>query len=702
MKVQAVAPRIRAGVFTGLVWSLWAICVVLAVLALILDFHTSPLRHEPDFTVLAGMPLLVYPIVGTLIVSNRPGNAVGWVLCGMGIIFELLAISRAYADYAFFAYPAQLPGAQVLHHVSGWSVGPGIVLGAVLLVLLFPDGRLPDRMLWAVVWMAVGGAALLSFWWLTWPEGSLGDDVEALGRLGGVSLIVSCVVSVFYVFVRLQRVEAKERKQLLWFTCGASLFLFALFFMDPAFRIGGPWAAFAVTLTGLLGIPVAVGVAILRYHLYDIDRIVNRTLVYGTLTGMVVGSYALVVGVLSTVLQTSAEGGLLIPVLATGVIAVLFTPVRSRLQRSVNRLIYGERDDPYAVLSRLGERLETALAPEVALQTVVETVAQALKLPYSAIALEEGERFVTVAEFGTPAGEPMVLPLTHHSEEVGQLILSPRSPGEDFSPTDRRLLEDLARQAGAAAHAARLAADLQRSRERLVTAREEERRRLRRDLHDGLGPTLGGLTLGLDAARSSLTQDPKTADAVLSELKSQTQDAVADIRRVVHGLRPPALDDLGLVAAIQQQAARHGTLSCDTPGAPGHTNGPVFSVEAPEDDGLPPLPAAVEVACYRIAQEAITNVSRHAGARNCWVRVSPDAHASVLYLEVTDDGAGIPEDRRAGVGLTSMHERVEELGGTLAVEAIPGGGTRVLARLPLEATGCRQQGSGRGEVLEEG
>jgi len=179
----------------------------------------------------------------------------------------------------------------------------------------------------------------------------------------------------------------------------------------------------------------------------------------------------------------------------------------------------------------------------------------------------------------------------------------------------------------------------------------------------------------------------------LEILKSQTRDAVADIRRVVHGLRPPALDDVGLVAAIQQQAARHGTLSGDTPGAPGHTNGPVFSMAAPEDDGLPPLPAAVEVACYRIAQEAITNVSRHAGARNCWVRVSSDAHASVVYLEVTDDGAGIPEDRRAGVGLTSMRERVEELGRTLAVEAIPGGGKRVLARLPLEAAGIRKRRS---------
>ncbi len=680
---REVKPRIGSGLFTGLVWSLWAVCAVLAVLALVLDFYSSPTRYEPDFTVLAGLPLLVYPTVGTLIVSNRPGNVVGWVLCGMGLVFELLAACRAYADYAFFAHPGGLPGGEALHHVSGWTVGPAVALGAVLLVLFFPDGRLPDRMLWAVVGMAVGGAALLSFWWLTWPEGPLGDDVAALGRLGEVSLMISCVVSVFYAFVRLQGARGRERQQLLWFTCGAALFVFALFFTGPAFEIGGSWAAFAVIMTGLLSLPVAVGVAILRYRLYDIERIINRTLVYGTLTAMVVGSYALVVGASGVLLQSSVGGSFLVPVVATGLIAVLFTPVRNRLQRAVNRLMYGERDDPYAVLSRLGERLETALAPEVALQTVVETVTQALKVPYSAIALKRENDFVTTAEFGAPAGEPIVLPLAHHSEEVGRLVVSPRSPGEEFSSTDLKLLEDLARQAGTAAHAARLTADLKRSRERLVTAREEERRRLRRDLHDGLGPTLGGLTLGLDAARSSLVKDPETADAVLSELKAQTRDAVGDIRRVVHGLRPPALDDLGLVDAIRQQAARHGPLTGNAPEAADRVKGPVFSLEAPGE--LPSLPAAVEVACYRIAQEAITNVSRHAGARNCRVRISPDEDA--LSLEVADDGVGIPEGRQAGVGLSSMRERVEELGGTLAVEAVSTGGTRVLARLPLEASG---------------
>jgi signal transduction histidine kinase len=232
----------------------------------------------------------------------------------------------------------------------------------------------------------------------------------------------------------------------------------------------------------------------------------------------------------------------------------------------------------------------------------------------------------------------------------------------------------------------RLTADLQRSRERLVTTREEERRRLRRDLHDGLGPTLGFLTLGLDTARRLFTHDPKGAEALLLELKGQTQEAVSDVRRLVYDLRPPALDDLGLIPAIRQQAANHGNVAED-PNAKGTgltdgKNGIDFSVEVLED--LPPLPAAVEVACYRIAQEAIANVSRHSGARSCRVKLSvSDAYEQVLVLEVEDDGAGIPEDRSAGVGMSSMRERAEELGGALSVKTVPEGGTRVVARLPI-------------------
>jgi len=313
--------------------------------------------------------------------------------------------------------------------------------------------------------------------------------------------------------------------------------------------------------------------------------------------------------------------------------------------------------------------LEHALAPDAVLPAVVQTLAEALKLPYAAILLAQGEGMVTAAAAGTPEGVSVRLPLVYQGEPVGELLVAPRSPGEGFSPADHRLLEDLARQAGVAAHAVQLTADLQRARERLATAREEERRRLRRDLHDGRGPQLASQALALAAARKLVARAPTAADALLDRLAEQAQAAVTDVRRLVHDLRPPALDDLGLVGALHEGAARYE-----------HT-GLHVAIDAPVS--LPPLPAAVEVAAYRIAQEALANVARHAGARTCTVRLGLDRAAGALALEILDDGRGLSPDRRAGVGLASMRERAEELGGTWMIGPAPAGGTRVFARLPL-------------------
>jgi signal transduction histidine kinase len=241
-------------------------------------------------------------------------------------------------------------------------------------------------------------------------------------------------------------------------------------------------------------------------------------------------------------------------------------------------------------------------------------------------------------------------------------------------------LDVLARQAGVAAYAVRLTADLQRSRERLVLAREEERRRLRNDLHDGLGPQLASLTLKIQTARLRLAHDP-LADTLLTELVARTQAAVADIRRVVYDLRPPALDELGLVSALHESVAQYQGQ---------RPAGVQIRIEAPAH--LPPLPAAVEVAVYRIAQEALTNVVKHAQARTCVLRLSMDDPAGTLGLEVQDDGRGLGPEHRLGVGLRSMRERAVELGGTLAVEPVDGRGTLVRARLPLKAEARSVQG----------
>jgi signal transduction histidine kinase len=453
------------------------------------------------------------------------------------------------------------------------------------------------------------------------------------------------------------------------------------------------WIAFAASIVGLMfligiaitltygselldsvvalsfaSVPVAIGIAVLKYRLYDIDLIINRTLVYGALTASVVGIYVLVVGYLGALFQTG--GNLFVSLLATGLVAVLFAPLRDRLQRGVNRLMYGERDDPYAVVSRLGERLEATLAPDAVMPTITETVREALRLPYAAIALTENGAATprVAASVGEPVEKPMRLPLTYQGEQVGELLLGPRAPNETFGPADRRLLEGLARQAGVAAYAVRLTSDLQRSRERLVATREEERRRLRRDLHDGLGAQLAGLNVQAGTLRRLIPHDPAAADELVVELRDELRGAISDIRRLVYDLRPPALDDLGLAAALHQLAERYGAEGEQLR----------VLVEMPED--LPNLPAAVEVAVYRIAQEALTNVVRHAKAKACVVRLRVDEGVT---LEIVDDGIGIPKEHGAGVGLSSMRERSSELGGSCVVESVPKGGTQVLIRLPL-------------------
>ena len=542
----------------------------------------------------------------------------------------------------------------------------------ILFGFLFPDGRFVPRRVRPLV--LLGLAALL----LTVLGGEFPPDAPpprgfVLLFLGGLGAGLAAQV---YRYARVSTLA--QRQQTKWVVFGAAAatavqllsLLSALVF--PSAPLGLPitydLASITLVTCSYLLIPLSVGMAILKYRLWDIDVLISRTLVYGGLTACVIGLYVLVVGGLGARLQ--ARGSLALSLAAAGLVAVLFQPLRARLQRGVNRLLYGERDEPYAVLSRLGQRLEGTLAPEAVLPAVVETVAGALKLPYAAIALEQDGASVIAAAHGTPdgpAGTPglLRLSLSYRNEIVGELLLAPRAPGEGFSPADRRLLDDLARQAGIAAHAVRLTTDLQHSRERLVTAREEERRRLRRDLHDGLGPTLASLAQRLDLARALVPRDPDAAVTLLGELKGQVKETVADVRRLVYALRPPTLDEFGLVTAIREHAARQGEDS-----------GLRVTVEAPEP--LPALPAAVEVATYRIALEALTNVARHAGARACHVRLSV---GDALNLEIADDGRGLRPGARPGVGLASMRERAAELGGSCTIESVSGGGTRIVVRL---------------------
>ncbi|GHO49957.1 GAF domain-containing sensor histidine kinase [Ktedonospora formicarum] len=551
---------------------------------------------------------------------------------------------------------------------------------------LFPSGRFVPR--WTI-W-----PTLLSV--LYWCVMTADPDLNS-GPLGTLILpfLLTTIIAQVY---RYRRVSTfRERQQTKWLVFGfvLAMLIFILsrvlvFILPPAVlnsQVAGNLVGGGSADLALMLIPIFLGIAILRDRLFDIDLIINRTLVYGTLTGCVVGFYVLVVGYLGTLFRIS--GNLLIELLATGLIAVLFQPLRGWLQRSANRLLYGLRDEPYVVLASLGQRLKATLDANAVLPAIVATIQEALKLSYAAIEVKEGAVATLAASIGPlPVQGTLRLPLTYQSEPVGTLLIAPRRHDDALTPADVRLLDDLTLQIGVAVRTVRLTSDLQdltrdlqRSREKLVSAREEERRRLRRDLHDGLGPMLSAVMLKVGLVRTLYQRDPVVTDGLLRQLESEIELIIADIRRLVYNLRPPALDELGLSGAVREYAARLG----------GEGQALKVTVEMPP--ALPHLPAAVEVAAYRIVQEAVTNVLRHAHAHTCRVRLLADVS---LQIEIEDDGVGLDAAHATGVGLISMRERAEELGGSFILKQIQPCGTAIIAHLPLEVRGA-ETGAGAKE-----
>jgi signal transduction histidine kinase len=648
---------------------------VVAQLVLGLRLHT--LGRNPGEGLVIWFGFAFFAALGALLVARRPGNAVGWIVSAAAVLIGLAPAGDDYAAYAMTVLGRSDALAVLGAWVQSWYWLLLLFLVAVALPLFFPDGRLPSRR-WLVPTLVTAGGTVASIA-LGMLTGTLtGQDIgyrieNPVGISGfppveqlpvfpalGVLLVLGLLEGVAAVVVRFRRSRGAERQQMKWF-----LYAVAPLLLLPLEGLLPPVVGSLVFAWMLIALPVAIAIAILRYRLDGIDVVINRTLVYVALTAVVVGVYVFVVGYLGAAF--ASNGDLTISLIATGVVAVLFAPLRDRLQRGVNRLLYGQRAEPYAALSRLGTRLKT-LAPDAVLDTIVATVREALRLPYAAISLSDDDGGVAAAA-GSAVPGTVALPLLYRSEPVGELVLGLR-PGESaFSAADLRLLSDLARQSGVAVSAVRLTADLQRSRERLVTTREEERRRLRRDLHDGLGAQLAGLTVQTGVLKALIARDPEAAETLVGELRTELRNAIADIRRLVYELRPPALDELGLTGALQRLAERTGA----------DADGPRVTVDVPPD--LPPLSAAAEVAVYRIAQEALTNVVRHAGACSCQVRVSADD--AVVTVEVVDDGRGLADvPGGAGVGLSSMRERAAEMGGECRVESRADGGTRVVARLP--------------------
>ena len=663
----------------ALTWAAAGAAALAALLAVASAVLATLGRDLSGFLVPIG---LGYAAMGSVLLARRPGHPMGPLLCLIGLANAIPAFTFAYARYTVVHSPGSLPFATAALWLETWVFAPATSLTGLVLPLVFPDGKLLSPRWRPALWAAL---AFIPLWFagMAFIPQSMGGyfrylpdpyTYPRLDRLFEVFqvLAVGCglaaaIAAAATVWLRWRRADRAGRQQLKWFL--AVLPLTGIGLIAQFSEAGGLVDVGVGALSGTL-MPVAIGIAVMRYRLYEIDVLLNRAVLYGLLTAGVAAIYLAVVTVTRQVFGIN-QRNLTVQVIATAVAAAALFPLRDRVQRRVNRLFYGDRGAPYDALARLGRRVEEAAGTESALDSVVKTIADSLRLPYAALELRVGDGWRPAATYGQPPAEVVAFPLTSQRETVGRLLVGTRSRDERLGPDDERLLADLARQAGPAAHAVALRSALDASRAGLVTAREEERRRLRRDLHDGLGPTLAGLTLGLDTARARSAGQPELQE-LLGKLKAETQRAVTDVRRIVYGLRPPALDELGLVGSLREEVRR-------------------LQLEAPElsitldasGDRLDDLPAAVEVACYRIVTEALTNVTRHAHATQCSVRINLN-HG--LDVDVSDDGVGLPEGWRTGVGIASMRERVTELGGSLAFEPRLPHGTRITARLPAEQT----------------
>ncbi|WP_448614437.1 sensor histidine kinase [Modestobacter sp. URMC 112] len=584
-----------------------------------------------------------FAAVGALLAGVPAARRLGWLLLAVGLSAALYVLATSWA---FAGGDDGTAG-----WLRSWSWAPALLLVVTVLPQVLPHGR-PLPGLWRLPLAAASALTAATTVALALPSGPR-DPFGEPGFTSSVALLLGA--GLLSLTVRARRADAVERRQLAWVAYGVVAAIAATFL--------APWWGVAL---GVLLVPAGLAVAALRYRLYDIDVLVNRTLVVAVLFGLTAVVYAAVVAWAGALL---GDRGGAAPFVAAFAVALAFHPARLRVQRSVDRLLRGDRGDPYALLTRLDTALREAATPRQALQQGAEVVASGLRLGGTAVeVLLPGGAVVREQAGSVPAGADRI-PLVLHGEPVGDLVVTGRSGAPVPEPADGRLLRDLAGRLAAAAYAERLSGDLQESRERLVTAREEERRRLRRDLHDGLGPQLSAVVMTLDTACSALRRDDRErAGGLVGSASAQAADAVADVRRLVHGLRPPALDDLGLVGALQIGVAS------PTDG------GPHVTVEA--DGDLADLPAALEVAAFRIAQEAVHNARRHAGATR--VSVCVRGGADELEIDVLDDGSGLPADRTAGVGLASMRERAAELGGHCEVAAAGAVGTRVHAVLPRQ------------------
>lgn len=638
---------------TVLVYAVFAFALVLAgvaiggALLLELDQDTSWSRYLVTNTAIG---LSAAPC-GLLIARARPGNPIGWLFLVAAVAHLLTAAMVPLSIYgADNFWPAPSMRLLVTIYLFSWSWG--VFCCFPLILQLFPTGA-PVGPQWRVLcWLTVGNAALGNLF--VGPTPDLGASSflvvpwwQVTEGVGSVASPLIMLASIASLIVRYVRGAEAVRQQLLWLLVAV---LLIVVLNAPSWASIPTGGAIPLLLSFPL-IPVAVTIAVLRHGLYDVRLVVSRLLAFVLLTAAVVASYVGLVALLDHLLHSAGA-----PVLATLAVALAFNPVRLRLQRAVDRAVYGARNDPVAAVSAVGRRLAGD-----DLDGVAHALREALRLSYVAVRQPCGD---TVAS-GEPAAETQTRTLTYHDRQVGDLLVAPRRGERRVAAADQVVLDLVATPLAIALHAQSLADDLEASRGRVIEAASQERERLRRELHDSLGPVLTGAALKADGIALAAGRRPEMAESLAIELADQLRDSIVAIRRLAYGLRPSCLDELGLVGALREEGSRLGPVA--------------VTIDAPES--LPELPPAVEVAAYRIAAEALTNVARHSDATHASVRLSTDSAA--LEVTIADDGRPTGP-WSPGVGIASIRTRASEVGGACTAGPTTDGG-RVVAHLPLRA-----------------
>ena len=683
----------------------------LTAMAVALGIWLGALDKEPtDLGLLLAFAL--FPFVGYLMATRRPDNSLSWLVLGIGLTIGLGGLLGSYAGYAVHGGIGGRTLGLVAVSLNSPMWVPIVGLPVTFLLLLFPDGHLPSpRWRWFARILAV--SLVVVYVSIVLTPGRFGDEAEAFANFRNplgvdwlrpvlqvaiVSLAmlpIGVIGSLVALVQRFRRSSGVERLQLRWLVTAATI-VAILYTVALLIGFAGSWATsdqagwmtvlqnVAVFSFGL--IPIAIGVSVLRYHLFDIDIVINRALLFGALAVFIAAVYVgVVVGVGALV---GSRANPILSAAAAAIVSLAFQPARSRARRLADRIVYGERAAPYEVLSEFSERLGNAYATEELLPRMARALAGGTRAVRADVWVRIGSELVPEAtwphdaeprppiaaredDVGEVSASGMREPIRHQGELLGALSIVKR-PGESITPTEEKLVRDLAAQAGLVMRNVALTEQLMEhieqlraSRQRLVNAQDEERRKLERNLHDGAQQQLVALSVKLRLAEALAARDPEKTQAMLADLQNETGQAIEDLRDLARGIYPPLLADKGLVAALEAQARK----------------GPVATSVSAEN--VSRYPQQVEAAVYFCTLEALNNVVKYSGASSAEVRLAQSN--GDLTFEVSDDGAGFDVDRTGyGTGLRGMADRIEVIGGVLDVRSSPGRGTSITGRIPTD------------------